>query len=251
MAAADPAGSGTNVTVRPWETRALEGALVVVGVLVLALGGFLAARPDQFSSDTRTDATNVGPVTLAHLTTLGTTPTVVTEVTVATSSVNSKVRSSPTEAWLGTIFGIGAVMVLTGVLYRRVTSVSGPGFSIALQGVVDDPATQNLVADAVAAQNPATAKDAALLAANAMGKLAAIVAKRQVVEVATAPTPPGVRSRLSGIAARVTRQQPATTAAAAPVAVGGPPTPDEVTLAVRQALDDLAATPGAEQAPGE
>jgi hypothetical protein len=169
------------IVVKPWETRTLEGALVLIGALVLALGGFVAAFPFHLGTGSSSQTTSTGPVTLARATTLGTTPTVVTVAHLEETSSSTSTRDA-SEALLGTIFGIGALLVLGGALYRRLGSLSGFGISLSLQGVVDDPAVQTAVAKEVSALAPdATPEVAALLSAKALSNLAK--QPRQVITV--------------------------------------------------------------------
>ena len=233
---ATAADATTSITMNPWETRAIEITLIVVGALVLIFAGFVAAYPLRLGTSSNTATTSTGPVTLSHLTTLGTTPSVVTEVTLTSTSSESSSRSTDS-AWLGTIFGIGTLIVLSGALYRRVTSVSGFGVTINTSGVVNDPVVQAKVLDAIAktrAGDIATPGQAALIYASTMTKLQRRVASRQVTVVPqTAPL--GPRSRLSMFADRLTGPSKSTVKISAPVA----PTDDEIAQAVDEAQAEI------------
>ena len=224
------------MVVKPLETRALEGALILIGAAILAFGGFVAARPLDLGTATDSSSTSIGPVTLSHLTTAGTTPTVVTEVKLKRTSSVSHARSS-SEAWLGTIFGIGTLLVLSGALYRRVTSLSGFGLSIDLQGVVDDPETQAAVAQRIKDAHPdATPEEAALLSAKALSRLPAVMAEQRTAAIAARP--PGARRRLSALAARATGKE-APLRVAVLDAKAMPPTEDEIAQAVADAAAEV------------
>jgi hypothetical protein len=201
MAANDSAAP--RIVVKPWETRTIELALIGIGAVLLAFAGFAAAFPFQLGPGTSNQSTSTAPVTLAHVTTLGTTPTVVTEVRLRPTSSSARSRDS-SEAWLGTIFGIGALLVLSGAVYRRIASLSGFGFSIGLQGVVDDPAVQSAVAEKVSAAAPdATPEQAALISAKALSNLATSRPQCEVTVKPPSARPLWARFRISPLASRV------------------------------------------------
>jgi hypothetical protein len=240
MAAADTSGAaGVVVTVNPWETRALEVALVVIGAALLAFGGFVAAFPEGFGLSSATTVSNVGPVTLAHVTTFGTTPTVVTDSSIQTTSSVTSGRST-TESWLATVLGLGALLALAGAFFRRVASLAGFGINVGMQGVVDDPATQAGLAKEIKDTHPDLHRDqAALLYAKAMQNLAAVSARAQTVVVTPQPSKlPGARLRLSPLAERVLTQ--ATPASGPVAATSTSPTRADIAQAVADAARDLA-----------
>jgi hypothetical protein len=133
----------------PWETRAIEIGLIIVGSLVLAFVGFVAAGwPTSFGSRGATTMKATGPVTEIGATSIGTTVTQVTTVAVkTTSSVSSS--STTTDTWLATILGTGALIVLAGAFYRRAAKVGGFGINISLAGQVSDPVKKE-IAEAIA-----------------------------------------------------------------------------------------------------
>lgn len=236
MATADT--STPSIVVKPWETRTVELALITVGALLLAFGGFAAALPFHVGPGSSSQSTSTAPVTLAHVTTLGTTPTVVTEVHLRATSSRSSTRDS-SEAWLGTIFGIGALLVLSGALYRRIASLSGFGFNIGLQGVVDDPAVQSAVAEKVSAAAPdATPEQAALMSAKALSNLAANLPQREVTVKPAPARPLGARFRPSALASRVesSSQEQAIRLSAGDVAA---PSDADIEAAVADAVDEV------------
>jgi hypothetical protein len=128
----------------PWETRAIEIGLIVVGSLVLAFVGFVAAGwPTSFGSRGATTMRATGPVTEVGAMSIGTTVTQVTTVAVkTTSSVSSS--STTTDTWLATILGTGALIVLAGAFYRRAAKISGFGINISLAGEVSDPVKKEI-----------------------------------------------------------------------------------------------------------
>lgn len=229
--AATAADASASVTVKSWETRTIEGLLVGIGVAVLAFGGFAAALPLRLGTASDVSTTSTGPVTLSHLTTVGTTPTVVTEVTLVGTSSHSSTRST-SDAWLGTIFGIGTLIVLSGAMYRRVASLSGFGMSLNMSGVVNDPQLQDKVASRIAETHKgATPKEAALLYANAMNSLENTVAARHVAAATGRPT--YARSRLSMFA------EPEQSVVSLPLDTTLQPTDDEIAKAVDDAAVDV------------
>jgi hypothetical protein len=237
MATPTSGDANASVTMSRWETRALEIVLVVIGAGVLLFAGFVTAFPLRFGTATNGATTSTGPVTLSHLTTVGTTPTVVTEVTLASTSSASSGRTTDS-AWLGTIFGIGTLIILSGALYRRVTSVSGFGVSLNLSGVVNDPETQAKIQEQIkTAQPDATPQQAMRIYSAALSKLQGLVASRLVIVGEQPPKrPPGVRERLSILADRTTSEGPS-------VAIGTPaglkPTDAEISQAVDEATAEV------------
>jgi hypothetical protein len=192
--------STTTIHVAPWETRGIEIRLMVIGLLMLAFAGFVAAFPDHLGTAQGTTGTVVGPVTLAQPFTSATpTSTTVSVENVSTvETTSSNVASHNTsETLLGTLFGIGALIVLVGGLYRRVASVAGFGITIGLSGVVDDK-TKQAVADSIAKQlrKDTPPEKAALVYQGAIEKLGEQAAS-QAVEVSPAQKP-SVIDRLKG-----------------------------------------------------
>jgi hypothetical protein len=231
------AGATTSVTMNPWETRTLEGILVLIGALVLAFGGFVAAFPLRFGTETSAATTSSGPVTLSHLTTIGTTPTVVTEVTLTSSSSESSGRTTDS-VWLGTIFGIGTLIVLSGALYRRVTSVSGFGVTIGTSGVVNDPVTQTKLRDQIQAAHPEATPDQAMsIYAASLPKLQQTLANRQVTIMQTKPAGGG---GLFSILARPAAAPPTPAVTIAPDTLR--PTDAEIAQVVDQAALEVLQT---------
>jgi hypothetical protein len=215
-------------------SKVAQGLLVVLGAAVLAFGGFVAASPSSLGTGSRTILASTGPVTLARLTTLGTTPTVITDASIQATSSTTTGRSTD-DTLLGTILGVGTLLLVAGAFYRRVTSVAGFGITVALQAA-GDPATQKAVADKIKQAKPDLTPDQAIeLFTRAMERLGATSPETHVT--VTKPVKPYRRLRLSMFAARSAEVAKPETVEAAVTRVQ--PSDEAIDRAVASAADDL------------
>jgi hypothetical protein len=196
-----PAPPSTTIHVNPSEIRLLEGILIFLGLVVLAIAGFMAASPGRVLRPSSSEETNVGPVTLASVATAvssssgiprrfgretegtvatvvkaaSSTPTSVTRVEIQTTSKSTGSKSVP-ETWFAIVVGFGAVLVLAGAFYRRGLSLSGAGLSVTVTGSVDDEVKEQIASkiDALPPElAPRTAERAALIYQRALDKFLA------------------------------------------------------------------------------
>jgi len=199
--ATPPTPPSTTIHVNPTETRLLEAALILLGLLVLGLAGFMAASPGRVLRPSSSGETNVGPVTLASVATAvssssatptligggtdgtvativkaaSSTPTSVTRVEMQTTTKTTGSESVP-ETWFSIVVGFGALLVLCGAFYRRGLSLSGAGLSVTVTGGVEDEVKEQIASKMEALPPelaPRTAEQAALIYQRALDKFLA------------------------------------------------------------------------------